>query len=160
MAYGTCGWISGAAVQEWGSGMPWNVAFDESLGVVTVKVWGQAQPAEHWAAQTEAMRLCREKRCSRLLVDLRELSTALSTTMDCLDFGQELARKAPALRIAHVVPGEARSKADVRFTSTVEANRGVVAREFATVEEARAWLLEKAPRNGGQPAPAARHGKH
>jgi len=140
--------------------MPWSAAFDDASGVVSIKVSGQAQPAEHWAAQNEAMRLCREKRCSRLLVDLRELSTVLSTTMDCLDFGQELARKAPPLRIAHVVPGDARSKADVRFTSTVEANRGVVAREFATVEEARAWLLEKTPRDGGPPASAALHGKH
>jgi len=35
-----------------------------------------------------------------------------------------------------------RSRGDVRFTSTVEINRGRSAREFDSIEEARRWLLE------------------
>ena len=134
--------------------MPWSVTFDDADGIAVVRVWGEARPEDHWAAQNEAVRVCGEKRCSRLLVDLRELSTALSSTTDCLDFGQSLARKATSIRLAHVVPRDAKSKADVRFTSTVEANRGAVSREFETVEEARKWLLTQ----GCEPAGGANHG--
>jgi hypothetical protein len=62
--------------------------------------------------------------------------------MGCFSFGEKVADSMRHLRLAHVLPGDDKSKADVRFTSTVEANRGILSREFDTVEKAQQWLLE------------------
>lgn len=124
--------------------MPYAISFEMPDMIVTVRVSGEASHDEHYAARDEAMRVCQEKHCSKLLVDLRELNTAHSSIIDCFSFGESLAQIAISLSIAHVLPKDAKSKADVRFTSTVEANRGITSREFETIDEARKWLLEKA----------------
>ena len=124
--------------------MPYEVAFDASDMTVTVQVSGEATHEEHCAARSEAVLLCQEEHCSRLLVDLRGLNTARSSTLGCFDFGRSFPQTSPPIRLAHVLPRDAKSRADVAFTSTVEANRGVSSREFETVDEARKWLLEGA----------------
>jgi hypothetical protein len=120
----------------------WKVTFDEEAGSVVVRVAGKAAHADHEAAREEAVRLCREKKCPRLLVDLRDLTTTRSSTLDCYSFGESLAKTQPSLRIAHVLPTDARSANDVRFTSNVAANRGKLTGEFNSIEEARQWLLQ------------------
>jgi aminoglycoside phosphotransferase (APT) family kinase protein len=124
--------------------MPYAVSYSKE-GFVTARVWGEASKEDHFLARDESARLCREKRCSRLLVDLRDLSTTHLTTTEFLQFGQLLAKAATSIRLAHVVPKDPRSRADVRFTSTVEANRGVETSEFETIDAAKEWLLRKAP---------------
>ena len=120
---------------------PYSVSFDEEAGVVTVRVVGAATHKDHCMAREEALDLCRAKGCSRLLVDLRELSTERSSTMTCFSFGESLARAPQRLRLAHVLPKDLESRRDVKFTSTVEANRGMTSREFDSIEEAGEWLL-------------------
>ena len=119
------------------------VSFDEDAGIVLVRIVGSAIHEEHCAARDEAVRLCQDKRCSKLLVDLRELATERSSTMSCFSFGESLAGVPLRLRIAHVLPADAGSAKDVKFTSAVEANRGQLTGEFNTVEEARQWLLQE-----------------
>ena len=122
--------------------MPYEVSFDKIDRIVEVRVSGLATHDDHCAARDEALRLGQENRCSRLLVDLRELDTTRSSAMDCFTFGETLARSSPGVRLAHVLPKEARSREAVRFTSIVEANRGGLVREFDSFDEAREWLLD------------------
>jgi len=63
--------------------------------------------------------------------------------MGCFIFGESVAYTLPTVLIAHVLPTDAKSREDVRFTSTVEANRGRSTGEFETIKEARKWLLER-----------------
>ncbi|MBN1764103.1 MAG: hypothetical protein JW860_02505 [Sedimentisphaerales bacterium] len=123
--------------------MPYEVIYNESDGIVGVRVWGEATENEHYAAREEAFRLCREHDCIRLLVDLHELSTKHSTVNGCFSFGESLAKISPGIRIAHIMPTDSLSIKDVRFTTTVEANRGVQTCSFNTAEEARTWLLKR-----------------
>jgi hypothetical protein len=124
--------------------MPYTASYREEDGIVHVRVWGEATHDEHAAAREEAVRLCTVNHCSRMLVDLRELSTRRVTTLSCFSFGEAMAQESRGLRLAHVLPEEARSREDVRFTSTVEANRGVSSREFDSIDDATAWLLATA----------------
>lgn len=120
---------------------PYMVSFDEDTGIIIVRVIGNATHEDHCAARDEAIQLCLSNKCSNLLVDLRELSTERSSTMTCFAFGESLAEKSQHFRIAHVLPRDVKSVEDVKFTSTVEANRGIITEEFENIEEARRWLL-------------------
>ena len=121
--------------------MPFEVRFDEVDGIVKVRVSGLATTEDHETARDEAFRLCRETGCSKVLVDLRELNTGHSTTAGCYAFGTSVAQEPTAVRFAHVMPADVKSREDVEFATTVEANRGVLTRDFETVDEARRWLL-------------------
>jgi len=118
-----------------------DVSFDENDGIVVVRVSGKATLQEHLAARAESLQLCQEKRCARILVDLRALNTAGGSAADYFGFGTSFPETSPPIRLAHVLPADARSRRDVVFAATVEANRGRLAAVFDTVEEARDWLL-------------------
>ena len=122
--------------------MPHTVSFDEDDGIVTVWVSGAATADDHRAARDGAMRLCREKGGSKLLVDLRELDTRLISTMSCFGFGSSVTEAYPGMRIARVVPTDARSREDGMFVSNIAANRGASTGEFDSIDGARKWLLE------------------
>jgi hypothetical protein len=111
--------------------------------IVTVRISGMATHDDHCAARNEAWRVCQQKHSSKLLIDLRKLNTLRSSTLDCFSFGESLAHATPRLRLAHVLPNDAKSQRDVKFTSAVEANRGVLTREFETIDEAKNWLLDR-----------------
>jgi hypothetical protein len=117
------------------------VSFDEEKGIIMIRVIGSATHEDHCAVRNEAVRLCKSSRCSKLLVDLRELTTERSSTMDCFSFGESVASVPQHFRVAHVLPRDAKSAGDVRFTSIVEANRGKITREFGSIEEAEQWLI-------------------
>lgn len=104
---------------------------------------GSVTHEEHCAAREEAVRLCKSNECSKLLVDLRELCTDRSSTLSCFLFGESLAKEPQYLCIAHVLPKDPTSAKDIKFTSTVEANRGKSTREFESIAEAERWLLEQ-----------------
>lgn len=122
--------------------MPYSVSFQEE-GFVLATVASPCSEADHYAAMEGALALCARHDCSRLLVDLHDLNTESLTTIGCFRFGSGLAERAKHIRIAHVLPSEARSKDDVSFTSTVEANRGITTAEFETYEEAKDWLVAR-----------------
>lgn len=122
---------------------PYKVTFDQKKGIVVVQVSGKVGHEEHCAARDEALALCQEKGCTKILIDLRTLNTIRSSTTDCFAFGKSLAQVSPRLRFAHVMPVDAKSKQDVRFTSTVVVNRGAASQEFETVAEAVKWLADE-----------------
>ena len=120
--------------------MAYSVSFAEE-GFVLVSVTSFCTKDDHYAALDQAILLSEKHKCSRLLVDLRYLSTESFSTMGFFTFGQNLAQRTKHIKIAHVLPSQQQSKEDVRFTSTVEANRGKTTSEFEAIEEAREWLL-------------------
>jgi anti-anti-sigma regulatory factor len=119
----------------------YKVLFDEKNNIVTVRVSGEATHEIHCAALDEALKVCQDNNCSKLLIDLRDLNTIKSSTMQCFSFGEAIAERSRGLCLAHVLPEGTHSREDVRFTATVEANRGVVTREFQDIDEARIWLI-------------------
>jgi hypothetical protein len=123
------------------AGMAREVVFDETDRIVVVRVSGTATLQDHLVAREGALRMCQEKQCPRILVDLRELDTSGGSTVEYFDFGKSFPETSPLVRLAHVLPGETRSRSDVVFAATVEANRGRLAAVFDTVEDARDWLL-------------------
>jgi hypothetical protein len=120
----------------------YKVFFDEKNRVVMVRVFGEATHKVHCAALEEAAQMCGEKNCLKILVDLRDLNTVKSSTMQCYSFGEALAEKLRGLCLALVLPRGTKSSEDVRFASTVGANRGVVTGEFQDMDDALAWLEE------------------
>ncbi|HUI92077.1 MAG TPA: hypothetical protein VLX68_07510 [Chitinivibrionales bacterium] len=122
--------------------MPFSISYDPNDGIVCVQISGDATHEAYCGFRDEALRMYREKSCSCLLVDLRNLVTSKSSILTCFDFGQSFAHVLPHLRIAHVLPEDEKSRNDVVFTSTVGANRGLISKEFMTVEEAKQWQME------------------
>jgi hypothetical protein len=120
--------------------MSFTVSFDPADKIVTVQMSGKASHKDHIAARREALRLCRENDSLKLLVDLRELDTENSSVMDCFAFGESFPLLSPKACIAHILPKDEKSKKDVRFTSNVSANRGLLTAEFESIDQARKWL--------------------
>ena len=121
--------------------MPYSVSLNKDDGFINVRVSSNATHEEHCAAYDEALRLCQENMCSKILVDLRELDTCQSSKVECFLFGEWVAGSSKCLRIAHVMPTNKKSKEDVEFTATVEENRGVITGIFGTVDKAKKWLM-------------------
>jgi hypothetical protein len=121
--------------------MSFTVSFDPDARIVMVKISGTVSPQDHHAARSEALRACRENNSRKLLVDLRELNTGPSSVMDCFAFGESFPLLSPMACIAHVLPTDEKSKKDVRFTSNVSANRGLLTGDFETIDQARSWLM-------------------
>jgi hypothetical protein len=122
-------------------GMSYSVAFDEEHDIVVATVSGEASDDDHKSAFSESVEMCRNRSCSRLLVDLRTLRTAHLNTVSCFNFGEQAAKLASSLRLAHVLPVDPGSREDVVFTSTVQANRGIQTRDFDSIEDAKQWLF-------------------
>lgn len=121
----------------------YTVSFDETIHIISVTVCGKTTPDEHSIMHSEIIQLCKEKHCSSLFVDLRELNTSLHSFPDFIIIGESLAKALPGLRVATVLPKNSKSKADIEFTATVAANRGVICKEFENIDEAKKWLLKK-----------------
>jgi len=122
--------------------MSFAVFFDQAEKIATVRISGRASREDHYTARKEALRLCRENNSLKLLVDLRELITENSSVMDCFAFGESFPLLAPRACIAHVLPADEKSKKDVKFTSNVSANRGLLTAEFETIDQAKNWLAK------------------
>ena len=121
--------------------MSFTVSFEKE-GCVFVSITSPCTIQDHYSALERALELCSQHANSRILVDLRSMTESFST-VGCFNFGQKLAEQPKYLRIAHVLPHKLQVKEDVKFTSTVEANRGKSTAEFETLEEAKEWLLSR-----------------
>ena len=130
--------------------MAWEVTFREDQGIVQVVVRGAAPREEHLAARAAAARLCQDRQCPRLLVDLRELETeGMITMVGCYDFGSNYSRpdRIPAeIRVAHLLPGDPKASKDVEFMTALALNQGATIRNFESPEDACAWLLAPPPK--------------
>jgi hypothetical protein len=124
--------------------MPHEVSYDENDKIVLMRAFGKVSPEEHIVARQQAAQLCREKKCLKVLGDLRDLDTEKSSTQDCFEFGESIVLEDidPDTRLAIVVPRDLDSSQDVQFVSTVASNRGRFLWQFKTVEEAKKWLLK------------------
>jgi len=123
--------------------MSYTTSFNKEDEIIEIRISGSATREEHYAALGDAIQLCQENGCAKLLIDLREMLSTRFTTTRCFTFGRSVADKPPFVRIAHVMPADAKSREDVRFVSTIEANRGIASREFETIDDAKTWLIGK-----------------
>ena len=121
--------------------MSFNISFDPDAKIVMAKISGRVSPQDQNTARREALRVCRENNSLKILLDLRELNTQDITVMDCFAFGESFPLLSPKACIAHVLPIDEKSKKDVKFTSNVSANRGLLTGDFETVDQARSWLM-------------------
>jgi len=117
-----------------------SVSFDDALGIVVARVYGKALHSDHMAAREESKCMCKDRECSKLLVDLRDLSTERSSTLDLFSFGRTMAKDLSGLRIAFVVPKDYKSKDDLRFTLNMGENPNYIIAEFASYDVAIDWL--------------------
>jgi hypothetical protein len=84
----------------------------------------------------EVAEACRETGCGKVLVDLREMPGRISA-MDRFQmgvYGSKLFQKLAKVAVVY------RKEEINRFAETVGMNRGLHARIFSDIEEARAWL--------------------
>jgi hypothetical protein len=125
--------------------MPYQVTYDDQEAIVRVTVQGSIGHNAHRAARAEAVRLCREHECRRLMVDLRDMTCSPeASTLSCFDFGSgyQSAGLPAGTRISHVMPQDPQAFERVDLTTTVALNRGVAIHNFSTLQEAEDWLLE------------------
>ncbi|MBN1996962.1 hypothetical protein JW935_05375 [candidate division KSB1 bacterium] len=122
--------------------MSQSVTYNQDDKVILVKISGDVSSEEHYIIRDKILNLVRKKNCSRVLVDSQELDTGKISTMVAFFFAESVARMYPSIRIAHIIPKDAKSRSDVKFVSDVEANRGLVTGKFETYEEARMWLCQ------------------
>ena len=122
--------------------MPYNVSYNKKNGVVRIRVFGVDKVEDHYAAFDEGLELCKKKKCSKLLVDLRKLDIKIRGSFGCFLFAKSVAEKAPGIKIAHVLPLETSTRNDIDFISTVESTQGGCSRKFEGLEEALNWLRE------------------
>jgi hypothetical protein len=123
--------------------MPYTVSYDKSDNLVILTISGTDTYKDWCKARDEALGLCDEKHCSRLLVDLREFQNNRPSVFECFFFGQALSRARLPFYVAHVMPIDITVREDIRFISTVAVNRGVTINEFESIEKARTWLLDE-----------------
>jgi hypothetical protein len=124
--------------------MPYEVSYDKEDNIVLLRAFGMVTHEEHEAARRQAAQLCRENECTRILANLLELDTKKSSTQNCLDYGEALAKENISFStcIAVVLPTDLDSNKDIQFVTTVAANRGRPTFQFKTVEEAKEWLRQ------------------
>ena len=121
--------------------MSYTIDYDKKMNIVVLKHHGIAVPEDHYNAKNEVQRMCREKNCSRLLVDLRDLTGEKVTIIGCYEFGENLAEKLRNIKIANVLPEESAFTEEVSFISTVAVNRGVTIEVFKDADLALKWLM-------------------
>ncbi len=128
--------------------MPYKVSYDKKDKIVLVRVFGEATHEDHHSAQNDCFWLCKENKCTRVLIDFHDLDTKRSSAGDCFDSGEYAAQAdiAPSTRFAYVLPTDPKSIEDVKFAATVAENRGRISSLFDTVKQAKHWLLESSVR--------------
>jgi hypothetical protein len=120
------------------------IIFDAEYEFVEVRVSVEATREDRCNLRDSALRLCKEKNCSRLLVDLRQMNpSSASSTMQSYGFGEDLAKKSIGIHIAHVLGTDNKTNDNTYFMSTVATNRGALTMEFNSIENAKEWLLGK-----------------
>jgi hypothetical protein len=123
--------------------MSYEVSYDKQENIILVRAFGEATHEEHRSAQNDCFWLCKDKKCTKVLVDLSDLDTKRSSSGDFFESGECFAQADidPSTRFAFVVPKDPQSVEDLKFTVTVAENRGRISALFDTVEQAKNWLL-------------------
>ena len=123
--------------------MGYEIRVDDLHGIAEIRLADAFPHREHLKARDELLHVCRARGVHKILVDARDLVTQdRVTTMEIFGFGAswgDLARETRLL-VAGVMPLDANTRDEVLFGDTVAVNRGLVARAFEDIAEARAWL--------------------
>ena len=123
-----------------GGRRPFNMKFDlkHHETHVAIAASGPWELMDVFGAFELLHRECRERKCSKGLLDLREV-TGQPAQMDWFYLGERVASMPdPKPKIAVVHPAEF----EARFAETTAANRGAVMHVFSDPGEALRWLLE------------------
>ena len=120
--------------------MTYQTIFDEKDGIVRVVFSGSPLKEDHYSALESVIQLCNEKKTSKVLIDFSGLDSSHLSTIDVFSFAEVVAKTKQILRIAHVFPKHLKARENIRFASSVSANRGKITKEFENVEDAVSWL--------------------
>jgi hypothetical protein len=122
--------------------MPYIVEYDKKNKIVILQFSGDFNKKEHFSARDEASELCKENKCSKLLVDLSNLKVKNLSVFGCFEFGESVAKLFRCKKIAHVLPPDTKTKEDIDFICTVESNRFGWVEKFENMNKAIEWLIE------------------
>lgn len=118
-----------------------NYTFKIEKDLLLVKTSGfDESPEEVVRYGLAVIKACAEGNFSAVLCDEVDLEYRIGT-VDLFESAKQLALHAPHLGKAAVVCHE-RFSEDARFWETVVVNRGLTARTFTDIEQARQWLQE------------------
>ncbi|UCG51509.1 MAG: hypothetical protein JSW58_15195 [Candidatus Latescibacterota bacterium] len=121
--------------------MPYEIRVIDDEEIVSVRLSGRVEVAEHVDARRDTLRLCEEKETIKILVDLVDLTSSMAT-FEAYDFGSTFGTDGATVPIimAVVLPRDPRVRKDVQFIITVARNRGSQVDEFDDEDKAREWL--------------------
>jgi hypothetical protein len=121
-----------------------SIVYDPSSGLICVTLVGAVDKQMMNDLTMQTLRLVQQHSCFRVLADLRQASSAVST-LDLFQRARETAQHVSATNIPSsykraLVVGD--NVEDPRFFETVSQNREQQVRIFHDMEEAKRWLME------------------
>ena len=118
------------------------LAMEEKSNHLHVKCNGEFEAVAFLDACKEALAFACEKKIAAVLIDVRNLTGDVFTTMERYEFGKAFAEyqiRLPIVICAAVLGKEPLIDPD-RFAETVALNRGALGKVFTNIEEATNWL--------------------
>ena len=139
--------------------MPWDIRYDEKMGIVAITATGEISYEDAQAQTKESVKLMREHRTSRVLADyshgLSEVS--LANLYWLVDFYREI--NAPTdMKAAVILPKTGHRIEAYQFHALAARNAGYNIRLFETRSEAEQWLMEGASGGTGANPGVKEHG--
>ena len=125
--------------------MPYQLRIQEAAAYLHVLVTGANTPQVVRAYLREILEICARRRCTAVLIEenLAGPGLKLVDIYGIVSEGSEYPL-AHLLKVAFVNANDEHPATSVKFAETVARNRGVNVRAFPTVQEAQAWLRERA----------------
>ena len=122
--------------------MSWNISVVEEEGIICAAASGEITMGLALQMTAEGLKLGFKHRITRFLVDLRTITSDISTVqiyrlptiLETLGLGRDR-------RVALVISSDPADQADYRFYQTVSRNRGFMISLFEEPDSARRWLL-------------------
>jgi hypothetical protein len=121
-----------------------SIAYDSSCDLILVTLVGSIDKRTMDELTMETLRLVQQHSCFRVLADLRQATSAVST----LDLFQRARETAQHVSTSSIPPSYKRALLvgdnieDPRFFETVSQNREQQVRVFHDMEQAQRWLKE------------------
>jgi hypothetical protein len=124
-----------------GNIMAYDIFIDVKDGYLQVVVRGVSSLPDNIDLQKRVAQACKENKCTRVMVDIRELKNPTSIT-EIYQFGKNAEQNLRNVSIkAAVLHDEDRTEHE-SFLETTMKNRGVNLRSFLSEKDALKWLLK------------------